>query len=86
MALIRFGISPEKGVLVALDNYTKDNKIKNRSQAINHLISNNLLERKWQCNSIIADSIASVYDHHKYDLLNNLILIQHVFHPEISSS
>ena len=66
MILVRFGISPEKEALVASDNYIKDNKIKNRSETINHLISNDLLENKWQCNNIIADSIALVYDHHKF--------------------
>lgn len=86
MTVVRFGVSLEQEALVALDNYTKDNRIKNRSQAINHLINNNLVEKKWLCNNVVAGSITLVYDHHKRDLLSNLNEIQHDYHTAILSS
>jgi CopG family nickel-responsive transcriptional regulator len=86
MTVVRFGVSLEKETLTALDNYTKENKIKNRSQAINHLINNRLVEKKWQCNNIVAGSITLVYDYHKRDLLSNLTGIQHEYHTSILSS
>jgi CopG family transcriptional regulator, nickel-responsive regulator len=86
MAVIRFGVSLEQEILEALDNYIKDNQISNRSQAIRHLINNNLVEKKWQCNNIVAGSITLVYDHHKPDIVNNLNDIQHNFHKVILSS
>ncbi len=86
MAVVRFGVSLEQEALDALDNYTKDNKIKNRSQAINHLINNHLVEKKWHCNNIVAGSITLVYSHNKNDLLNNLTQIQNEYYDEILSS
>ncbi len=78
LAVVRFGISLGQEALIALDNYTKDNKIKNRSQAINHLINNNLVEKKWHCNNVVAGSITLVNDHHN-TIINNLTQIQHEF-------
>lgn len=86
MSVIRFGVSLEHEMLEALDDYIKDNQLANRSQAIRHLINNNLVERKWQCNNIVAGSITLVYDHHKHDLLNHLTEIQHKYHHAILSS
>ncbi len=86
MSVIRFGVSLEREVLAALDNYTKDNRIKNRSQAIKHLINNNLVEKKWHCNNVVAGSITLVYNFHKHDLLANLTAIQHDYHTTILSS
>jgi CopG family nickel-responsive transcriptional regulator len=86
MSVVRFGVSLEQEMLNALDNYIKDNRIANRSQAIRHLINNNLVEKKWQCNNIVAGSITLVYDHHKHDVLNNLNKIQHEYYNVILSS
>jgi CopG family nickel-responsive transcriptional regulator len=86
MSVVRFGVSLEQEMLNALDDYIKDNRIANRSQAIRHLINNNLVEKKWQCNNIVAGSITLVYDHHKHDVLNNLNKIQHEYYNVILSS
>jgi CopG family nickel-responsive transcriptional regulator len=85
MTVVRFGVSLEKEILDALDSYITDNNISNRSQAIRHLINNNLVEKKWQCNNIVAGSITLVYDHNKRDILNNLIDIQHEYNSVILS-
>ena len=86
MMMIRFGVSLEQEALVGLDNHTGENRIKNRSRAINHLINNNLVEKKWLCNNIVAGSITLVYEHHKRDLLSNLTKIQREYHNSILSS
>jgi CopG family transcriptional regulator, nickel-responsive regulator len=86
MSVIRFGVSLEQDILENLDSYIKDNNISNRSQAIRHLINNNLVEKKWQCNNIVAGSITIVYDHHKNDIVKNLNDKQHSAHHLILSS
>lgn len=86
MAIIRFGVSLEKELLEALDNYASDNHFTNRSQAIRQLINNNIVTSKWQCNNIVAGSISLVYNHHKKDLLANLTDLQHDYHQVILSS
>ncbi len=86
MSIVRFGVSLEKELLEALDNYASDNHFTNRSQAIRQLINNNIVTNKWQCNNIVAGSITLVYDHHKRDLLTNLTDLQHGYHHVILSS
>jgi CopG family nickel-responsive transcriptional regulator len=86
MPVIRFGVSLEKELLEALDNYASENQFTNRSQAIRNLINNNIVTSKWQCNNIVAGSITLVYDHHKRDLLTNLTNVQHDYHNVILSS
>jgi len=86
MSIVRFGVSLEKELLEALDNYASDNHFTNRSQAIRRLINNNIVTSKWQCNNLVAGSITLVYDHHKRDLLKNLNDLQHDYHDVILSS
>lgn len=86
MSVVRFGVSLEKKLLDALDNYAKDNHFSNRSQAIRNLINNNLVIQKWQCDNLVAGSITLMYNHHKNDLLNKLNDVQHDYHRAILSS
>ncbi len=86
MSVIRFGISVEQDILDALDQYVKENKFSNRSQAVRHLVAKNIVEKKWQCDNIVAGSVTLVYDHHKNDLLNQLTHVQHEYYQEILSS
>ena len=86
MSIVRFGVSLEKELLEALDNYASENLFANRSQAIRNLIRNNIVVDKWQCNNLVAGSITLVFDHHKRDLLTNLTDLQHHYNHVILSS
>lgn len=77
MAVVRFGVSLEQDLLESLDDYAKENKFSNRSQAIRQLISSHIVEKRWMCNNLVAGSITLVYNHHKRDILNKLTEIQH---------
>jgi CopG family nickel-responsive transcriptional regulator len=86
MSVVRFGVSLEKELLDELDKFLQENLLTNRSQGIRRLIHNYLVEKKWQCNNVVAGSISLVYDHHKNDLLVRLAAIQHEYHEVILSS
>lgn len=86
MAVSRFGVSLEADLLEALDNYVKENHFPNRSQAIRNLIERNLVEKKWQCNHIVAGAIILLYDHHKHEIITKLIEVQHDFQECVLSS
>jgi len=86
MTVSRFGVSLEKELLDALDEYVKENHFSNRSQAIRQLISRNIVERKWQCNNEVAGSVTLVYDPHRREILNLLADIQEAYHQEILST
>jgi CopG family nickel-responsive transcriptional regulator len=86
MALARFGVSLDEEILKALDGYVIENNFPNRSQAIRHLVEKNLVEKKWQCNHIVAGAIIMLYDHHKGDVTTKSGDIQHEYYDVILSS
>ncbi|MCE5344997.1 MAG: nickel-responsive transcriptional regulator NikR [Bacteroidales bacterium] len=86
MPVSRFSISLEEELLKDLDLYVKDNNFPNRSQALRHLIEKNIVEKKWQCNNIVAGAIVMIYDHHKKEILSRSNDIQHDYTEEILSS
>ena len=86
MSLARFGVSLNEDILKALDEFVIENKLPNRSQAIRHLVEKNLVEKKWQCNQIVAGAIVLLYDHHKGDITIKSNDIQHEFFDAILSS
>ncbi len=86
MPLARFGVSLEKDLLEALDSFVIENSLPNRSQAIRHLVEKNLVEKKWQCNQIVAGAIVTVYDHHKGDVTTRSNDLQHEYFDVILSS
>jgi CopG family nickel-responsive transcriptional regulator len=86
MSLARFGVSLDEEILKALDEFVIENKLPNRSQAIRHLVEKNLVEKKWQCNQIVAGAIVLHYDHHKADVTTRSNDIQHDFFDVILSS
>jgi len=86
MSVVRFGVSIEKELLDALDDFVNENSFTNRSQAIRQLISNNLTIKKWKCNNIVAGSVTLVYDHGRNEIPGILTDIQHDYHKSILSS
>jgi len=86
MALARFGVSLDEHLLKALDDFVVENSLPNRSQAIRHLVEKNLVEKKWQCNQIVAGAVVLLYDHHKGDITTKSNDIQHEYFDVILSS
>jgi len=86
MSVSRFGVSLEDDLLKALDSFVIDNNFPNRSQAIRSLIEKNLVEKKWQCNNIVAGALIMLYDNHKKEITNKSNTIQHDYFDVILSS
>jgi CopG family transcriptional regulator, nickel-responsive regulator len=84
--LVRFGVSLEKELLGKFDQRIRSKNYTNRSEAIRDLIREDLVRKEWQDNKEVAGSITLVYDHHKRQLLNYLMDIQHNFHKNILST
>jgi len=85
MSVVRFGVSFEKEVLDALDEYVNENKYSNRSQALRQLVNKHIVEKKWLCNNVVAGAVTLVYDHHKREIANHLAEIQREYREEILS-
>ena len=86
MAVSRFSVSLEEELLEALDNFVLDNKYPNRSQALRALIEKNLVEKKWQCNNIVAGAIVLVHNNTKTEITTKLNELQSKYSDIILSS
>ena len=85
MAVTRFGVSLEGDLLEALDDYVAANNFPNRSQAIRQLVERNIVEKKWQCNKVVAGAIILVYNSEKRELINKLAEVKQQYYKEILS-
>jgi CopG family transcriptional regulator, nickel-responsive regulator len=86
MAVKRFGVSLEEGLLKNLDNLVVKHRFPNRSQAIRFLINQHIVEEKWKEDEDVAGALVLIYDHHKRDLQKQMTNIQHDYHCLILSS
>lgn len=78
MGLVRFGVSLERDLLVQFDKLCAQNNYQNRSEAIRDLIRDNLVKQEWaDSRGQVSGVISLVYDHHKRELVDYLINIQH---------
>ncbi len=79
MKIKRFGVSLEEGLLKELDSLVRAHKFPNRSQAIRFLIRENLVEEAYEKNKEVSGAVVIIYDHHKRELVNKSLDIQHEF-------
>lgn len=78
MGLVRFGVSLESDLLKKFDSLCGDRKYSNRSEAIRDLIRDELVKEEWsKTKGEVSGVISLVYDHHKRELIDHLINIQH---------
>jgi CopG family nickel-responsive transcriptional regulator len=84
--LYRFGVSLEKSLIDEFDSHIKGRNYRNRSEAIRDLIREDLVKKQWLCGNEVAGAVTMSYDHHKRELVNRLMDIQHDFQPLIISS
>ncbi len=78
--LMRFGVSVDKDLVKKFDILIQKENYSNRSEAIRDLIRDRLVRKEWLGQKEVAGTITLVYDHHKRDLLNLLVDIQHDYH------
>ncbi len=85
MSVVRFGVSFEQDILDALDEYVKENRFTNRSQALRQLVSKHIVEKKWLCNNRVAGAITLVYDHHRREIATHIAGIEREYPEEVLS-
>lgn len=82
--LARFGISIPKELLKAFDEYLEKKHYANRSEAIRDLIRQKLVEEEWrESKEDVIGVITYLYDHHKRELTERLIDLQHDYYDRI---
>ncbi|GFH63421.1 MAG: nickel-responsive transcriptional regulator NikR [Candidatus Desulfovibrio kirbyi] len=82
--LLRFGVSLDQDLLEPFDRLCRRKNYAARSEAIRDLIRKTLVEDEWQnAQGQMAGILTLVYDHHKHDLANRLMRMQHADHDII---
>jgi len=82
--LARSGVSIPKELLKAFDNYIEKKHYANRSEAIRDLIRQKLVEEEWkESKEEVVGVITYLYDHHKRELAEKLIDLQHDHYERI---
>lgn len=84
--LARIGVSLETELLREFDRWVSGKGYPTRSEAIKGLINSALIEKQWEkSNNRVAGAILFVYDHHKRQLVNKMLEVQHNFERIIIS-
>lgn len=85
--LARFGVSIPKELLKAFDEYIEKKHYANRSEAIRDLIRQKLVEEEWkESKEEVVGVITYLYDHHKRELTDRIIELQHDYYEKIITS
>jgi len=85
-SITRFGISLNKELLEKFDKLIGAKSYTNRSEAFRDIIRQELVKKEWLEAEEVIGAITLIYDHHKRELVNKLLDIQHEFGSYIISS
>jgi CopG family nickel-responsive transcriptional regulator len=76
--IVRFSVSLETDLLAEFDRYCEAGRFATRSEAVRQLLREKLTAQAWaEDASDVAASLTLVYDHHRSNLTDTMIEIQH---------
>jgi len=76
--IVRFSVSLEDDLLANFDRYCREEQFATRSEAVRQLIRDTLTRRAWQSeDQEVAGTLTLVYDHHRPQLRDQLMDVQH---------
>ena len=76
--IVRFSVSLEDDLLEQFDRYCREEKFATRSEAVRQLIRDTLTRRAWEAeDASAAGTLTLVYDHHRPQLRDQLMQLQH---------
>jgi CopG family nickel-responsive transcriptional regulator len=76
--IVRFSVSLEGELLEQFDRYCQEQHCATRSEAIRQLLREKLTHRDWEADEQeVAGTLTLVYDHHRPQLRDRLIEVQH---------
>jgi len=85
--ITRFSVSLEDDLLEQFDRYCKQQQFATRSEAIRQLLHETLTKQAWSGKSRdAAGTLTLVYDHHRPQLRDHLVKLQHDHHDLIVST
>lgn len=76
--IVRFSVSVEGDLLEKFDRFCQEEKVATRSEAVRQLIRETLTRRAWESGSQeVVGTLTLVYDHHRSQLRDGLVEVQH---------
>jgi len=81
--LTRTGVSIEEPLLKQFDRLIARRGYQNRSEALRDLIRESLVSEAIDKNEPVVATLSMIYDHHRPNLANKLIEIQHHAHNQV---
>jgi len=75
----RFSVSLGQDLLEQFDRVWKSDGLPTRSEAVQAMIRQSLVQKEWQTGKEVAGAIVIVYDHHEKSLASELVDVQHNF-------
>ena len=76
--IVRFSVSVESELLEQFDRFCRQEQFATRSEAVRQLIREKLTMRAWESESQdVAGTLTLVYDHHRPQLRDRLMELQH---------
>lgn len=76
--IARFSVSVEGDLLEKFDRYCQEEQFATRSEAVRQLIRDTLTRRAWLSDAQdVAGTLTLVYDHHRSQLRDRLMQLQH---------
>lgn len=76
--IMRFSVSVESDLLELFDEYCQQEQYATRSEAVRQLIRDMLMRRAWESGvEKVAGSLTLIYDHHRSQLRDQLVQLQH---------
>lgn len=85
--ITRFGISMDSHLLSRFDRLIANQGYSNRSEAIRDMVRERLVKDEWEDeNTETVGTITIIYDHHRHDLMEQLVDNQHQQHESVIST
>ena len=76
--IVRFSVSLESDLLADFDRFCREGKFATRSEAVRHVVRDTLTRQSWNAGSSdVAGTLTLVYDHHRNQIRDQLVKVQH---------
>jgi CopG family nickel-responsive transcriptional regulator len=76
--IVRFSVSVEDDLLEKFDRFCDEEQFATRSEAVRQLIRDRLTKRAWESDTRqVSGTLTLVYDHHRPQLRDRLMEVQH---------
>jgi len=85
--IVRFSVSVEEELFEEFERYCREEQFATRSEAVRQMIRDKLTERVWtEETAEVAGTLTLVYDHHRSQLRDRLLELQHEYHHWVLSA